>query len=68
MSGKLIGKTRMVPGSFRAEPEQLRKFAALGGGAWMRAKLDAEPWPRGTEGQAPSWRPKAASPVGGEKK
>lgn len=49
MSGKLLGKARMVPASFRAEPEQILKFAALGGGAWMRAKLDAEPWPRGTK-------------------
>ncbi len=53
MSGKLLGKTRMVPASFRAEPEQLRKFTALGGGAWLRGLIDAAPWPRGTKGQAP---------------
>lgn len=50
MSGaKLQGKARMVTQSFRAEPEQLQKFAALGGGAWMRQMLDATPWPRGTK-------------------
>lgn len=58
MSGKLLGKARMVPASFRAEPEQLRKFTALGGGAWLRGLIDAAPWPRGTKGQAPGWRPK----------
>lgn len=50
MSGaKLKGKVRMVTQSFRAEPEQTRKFAALGGGEWMRKVLDATPWPRGAK-------------------
>ncbi len=32
----------MVVQSFRAEPAQLRKFAALGGGAWARSLIDAQ--------------------------
>lgn len=50
MSGaKLIGAERMPTQSFRAQPEQLRKFKALGGSAWMRRVLDATPWPRGAK-------------------
>jgi hypothetical protein len=54
MSGKLLGSARMVTQSFRAEPEQLRKFTALGGGEWMRAVIDATPWPRGAKATAPA--------------
>lgn len=33
----------MVTRSFRATPEELRKFAALGGGAWVRRLIQAAP-------------------------
>jgi hypothetical protein len=44
MSGaRLLGAERMVVQSFRAEPAQLRKFAALGGGAWVRERIHCAP-------------------------
>ncbi len=55
MSGaRLKGSVRMVTQSFRAEPEQCRKFTALGGGEWMRQVLDATPWPRGAKASTPA--------------
>jgi hypothetical protein len=35
--------------TFRGSIEHREKLAALGGGAWMRAQIDAAPWPRGTK-------------------
>lgn len=62
MSGKLSGKARMVPASFRAEPEQLRKLTALGGGAWLRGLIDVAPWPRGTKPSNPNKRSVSVGP------
>jgi hypothetical protein len=54
MSGKPLGSVRMITQSFRAEPEQCRKMAALGGGEWLRAMIDATPWPRGAKENQPA--------------
>lgn len=35
--------------TFRSTDDQAAKLAALGGGAWICAQLDATPWPRGTK-------------------
>jgi len=42
----LLGAERMVVQSFRAEPAQLRKFKALGGGAWVRRQIQHTPLPK----------------------
>ena len=54
MSGKLLGSARMITQSFRAEPEQCRKLAAVGGAAWIRSLIDATPWPRGAKDTTPA--------------
>jgi hypothetical protein len=57
MSGKLLGKERMVTRSFRATPDELRKFAALGGGAWVRRLIQNTP-----RGSKVARRPRTGGP------
>jgi len=35
--------------TFRRTEAQGAKYDALGGGTWLRATLDATPWPKGTK-------------------
>lgn len=46
---KPLGDAKMLTGTFRRTAEQAAKLEALGGGAWLRAQIDAAPWPRGTK-------------------
>ena len=47
--GQLLGDRKMITHTFRASEDQLLKLDALGGAAWLRAAIDAAPWPRGTK-------------------
>lgn len=39
----------METGTFRRTEEQAVKLEALGGAKWIRAQIDAAPWPRGAK-------------------
>lgn len=44
-----LGDEKMGTGTFRRSQEQADKLCVLGGSEWLRAQIDAAPWPRGSK-------------------